>query len=136
MMDKEKQIIKIEYDNSDNEMKQYCESEMYLCDICDNVFTEVHLLINHNTLVHGLEEDDNLTYDCANCFSSFKDKSLFDLHLIRRQKELLHHLPLISLDNRQKSEENKNSNHHETSYYCDFCEGKFFMEAHLKKHIG
>ena len=61
-------------------MKQYCETEMYLCDICDNVFRETHLLINHNILVHGLEEDDNLTYDCAICFGSFKDKLLFDLH--------------------------------------------------------
>ena len=52
-------------------MKQYCETEMYLCDICDNVFRQTHLLINHNILVHGLEEDDdNLTYDFAICFGS------------------------------------------------------------------
>ena len=80
-------------------MKQYCETEMYLCDICDNVFRETHLLINHNILVHGLEEDDNLTYDCAICFGSFKDKLLFDLHLLRRQKKF----PLISLDNTRQN---------------------------------
>ena len=107
-------------------MKQYCETEMYLCDICDNVFRETHLLINHNILVHGLEEDDdNLTYDFAICFGSFKDKLVFDLHLLRRQKKI----PLISLDNtreknriRQKSDDNKTSNYHGKPYYCDLCD--------------
>ena len=127
--------LQLEYGNTevigDSEMKKYCDTEMYLCDICDNVFRDINHLINHNTLEHGIQEI--VSYDCANCYRSFKEKILFEKHLLlkKSQKESS---DKENIERNQNSKK-KISSHHETPYCCGFCEGKFFMEAHLKKHI-
>ena len=133
--------LQLEYGNTevigDSEMKKYCDTEMYLCDICDNVFRDINHLINHNTLEHGIQEI--VSYDCANCYRSFKEKILFEKHLLlvkESQKDSSDKLSGLN-ENMKRNQKSKNkvSSHHETPYCCEFCEGKFFMEAHLKKHI-
>ena len=120
-------------DIADSEMKKYCDTEMYLCDICDNVFRDINHLINHNTLEHGIQEI--VSYDCANCYRSFKEKILFERHLLLKKSQKDSSDKLSGLyENIERNQKSKRS-HHETPYCCGFCEGKFFMEAHLKKHI-
>ena len=95
-----------------SEMKKYCDTEMYLCDICNNVFKDVYQLINHNVLEHGLQEN-KITYDCANCYRSFKERLLFKEHL--SQKESSNTLSGLNENmNRNHKSKNKVLNHHGT----------------------
>ena len=63
-----------------SENDKSCKTEEYLCDTCDVVFTHLEKFFNHATQEHNLQKD-NISYDCAKCYRSFKNALLFKNHI-------------------------------------------------------
>ena len=57
------------------EKETSCTLEEYLCDSCDIVFRD-----SKNFLIHFLQnhQQEEISYDCANCFRSFSQNLLLD----------------------------------------------------------
>ena len=65
----------IEYNN--------CYNENYLCDICDREFTNFSKFLSHSSQKHGIPEDE-ISYDCANCYQSFTMLTNFQQHIVKK----------------------------------------------------
>ena len=63
------------------EISSYCSITEYICDTCEIIFCEHDKFKNHIIIDHGRNED-QINYDCANCFRSFSQHLLFTKHLI------------------------------------------------------
>ena len=66
---------KMSEDSSEKGIEQ-CSIEEYICDGCDIVFYEPDKLLLHYLEHHDLK-DEEITFDCANCYKSFQEHSLF-----------------------------------------------------------
>ena len=122
-----------------------CYSENYLCDMCDSEFMESFKLVSHSINKHEIPED-QISYDCANCYQSFSILSKFKQHIAKKDNS--------DLENESnKGEINKNieedvETNHTDQYYsseeesindfgheCHECNTIFPFESYLKKHI-
>ena len=135
---------------------EYCYNENYFCDICDCDFTKNSEYLVHSIHKHGITEDE-ISYDCANCFQSFTLLSNFQQHIVKNNERLK--TTKIQLDNAEivftkekakksddsdieydlyNEDESKDADKH---YKCDLCENTFFnnsflLESHLSKVHG
>ena len=75
---------------------EYCYNENYFCDICDCDFTKNSEYLVHSIQKHGITEDE-ISYDCANCFQSFTLLSNFQQHIVKNNERLK--TTKIQLDN-------------------------------------
>ena len=66
-------------DSSEKDIEQ-CSIKEYICDGCDIVFCESDKLLLHYLQHHDLK-DEEITFDCANCYKSFPEQLLFAKHL-------------------------------------------------------
>ena len=63
-----------------------CYSENYLCDRCDKEFNKISKFLSHSIYEHGIPEDE-ISYDCANCYQSFSMLSNFHQHIVKKSSE-------------------------------------------------
>ena len=60
-----------------------CYNENYLCDRCDKEFNKISKFLSHSIHEHGITEDE-ISYDCANCYQSFSILSNFQQHIVKK----------------------------------------------------
>ena len=64
-----------------------CYSENYLCDRCDKEFKKISKFLSHSIHEHGIT-DDEISYDCANCYQSFSILSNFQQHIVKKSSTM------------------------------------------------
>ena len=82
----QKEQMEDEKINEKEEESEYCSNEQYLCDDCDKVFDESSKLFAHHIQYHE-HRNEQISYDCANCYRSFPKHFLFMKHIKYIQKE-------------------------------------------------
>ena len=98
---------KLEEANPDN-----CSIEQYLCESCDKVFHEFEKLLLHHRQFHHADQEEEISYDCANCYQSFPKHSLFLEHIknIKIDEEEIYHHEDESVDNDEFVNEDESVN--------------------------
>ena len=137
-----------------------CYSENYLCDICDCEFTNFSKFLSHSIHEHGIPEDE-ISYDCANCYQSFTLLTNFQEHIVKKswktseiQSEKCAEIVFIkevfkksddsdieyefdNETNKEEFESDDENNYEEQHYKCDLCEKNFFNSSFLlKSHLS
>ena len=109
-----------------------CTSEEYLCDSCDIIFNDCEKFVTHFAQ-HYDQKQDEITYDCAKCYKSFSQKSLFLKHLksainendsFKILYEKINILP-PKIDSLSKLEK----------YKCGICKKQLQSQTDLRKHV-
>ena len=131
-----------------------CYIEKYLCDICDSDFTKMSKFLSHSIHKHGIPEDE-ISYDCANCYQSFTILSNFQQHIVEKnlktseiksenaeiifinEKSKISDDSDIELDMKVFEQEAENNDGECQNYKCDLCEKNFFNSSFLlKSHLS
>ena len=94
-----------------------CTIEKYICDDCDIVFYKSEKFVSHYQKYHDSKEEE-ITYDCANCFKSFQQHSLFVTHL----KE-------ISQKDGDKMEVYDQENHYDCTTSCQLTQTQILFSV-------
>ena len=115
-----------------SENDKSCKTEEYLCDTCDVVFTHMDKFFNHATQEHNLQKD-NISYDCAKCYRSFKNTLLFKNHIHEDRKcefcdSSFSTSTLLNQHINLMHEVRKNDK-------CDSCSNSYLHKRGLKNHI-
>ena len=99
-----------------------CKNEEYICDTCEIVFWDFEKITNHKIQDHGYKEGE-IIYDCANCYRSFSQKTVFLEHI--KSKNL----------KKQNSKKNKDKVTEYNDFKCDLCDFKYSSKFLLKTHV-